>query len=264
VPGIHYTENGDGFPVVLIHGFCEDHHIWEQIVPHLSAEFRVITIDLPGFGESVALEMGHSIDDVAEVVLDVISNDLKINACIALGHSLGGYVVLAMAEKKENLFAGIGLIHSTANADSPERRITRNKVIEFVTSHGATPFVQSFIPPLFFDPANPAIPETVEIAERTPTSTLLSYTAAMRDRPDRNRVLKDFGNPVLFLAGEHDSIIPVESVRAQALQAKQPTLAILKRTAHMGMLERVSETTEVIISFVRHAVGYSGHQNTRF
>ena len=260
MPGIHYTENGDGFPVILIHGFCEDHHIWEQIVPGLSAEFRVITIDLPGFGESAALEMGHSIDDAAEVVLDFISNDLKINSCIALGHSLGGYVVLAMADKKESLLAGMGLIHSTANADSSERRIARNKVIEFVTSHGVAPFVQSFIPPLFFDPANAVIPGIVEIAKRTPSSTLLSYTEAMRDRPDRNKVLKDFNNPILFLAGEHDTIIPLESIRAQGLQAKQPTLAVLEKTAHMGMLERVNETAEAILSFVRHAASHSGRQ----
>lgn len=260
MPGIHYTEHGNGFPVVLIHGFCEDHSIWKHIVPGLSDEFRVITIDLPGFGESAPLQNGFRIDDVADAALDFISNVLKINSCIALGHSLGGYVVLAMTNKRKSLFAGLGLIHSTANADLPERKMARDKVIEFVSAHGVDPFVESFIPPLFFDPTNPAIPEAVKMGKRTPALTLLTYTEAMRDRPDRKSILSDYNNPVLFLAGAHDTIIPLESVQAQVLQTKKPILVVLEKTAHMGLLEQVSETTEAILSFVRHVASHSGTQ----
>ena len=109
--------------------------------------------------------------------------------------------MLAMANKQPDLFSGIGLIHSTANADLPERKLARNKVIEFVSANGVLPFVQSFIPPLFYDQRNPSVAGTVSLASATPLSTLISYTEAMRDRLDRNHVLKRFNKPVLFLAG---------------------------------------------------------------
>lgn len=251
---IHYTERGNGFPVVLIHGFCENHLIWEQVIPNLSTEFRIITIDLPGFGESDPIPSPHTIDDVAEIILGFISNDLKLDSCIALGHSLGGYVVLAMADKQEALFAGIGLIHSTANADLPERKAARNKVIEFVTAHGVEPFVQSFIPPLFFNQTGPAVVRTVDLAASTPRATLISYTEAMRDRPDRNYVLARFTKPILFLAGKHDTIIPLEAVQTQSLQASHAQVIVLEKSAHMGMLEQIHETSEAILSFVRLSI----------
>lgn len=252
---IHYAEKGQGFPIILIHGFCENHLIWEEVTPHLSREFRVIAIDLPGFGKSKPIKAPHSIDDVAHAILDFISNDLKLDSCIVLGHSLGGYVVLAMADLQENLFAGIGLIHSTANADLPERKVARNKVIEFVSTHGVIPFVQSFIPPLYFNQTSPTVDRTVERAASTPRATLLSYTEAMRDRPDRNHVLKRFTRPVLFLAGKHDTMIPLETVQIQSLRANHPHVLVLEKSAHMGMLEQVNETSEAILSFVRLTKG---------
>ena len=69
-----------------------------------------------------------------------------------IGHSLGGYVALAMVEKRPDLFAGLGLFHSTAYADSAEKKQSRNKVIEFVNKNGAKAFTTNFITPLFADP----------------------------------------------------------------------------------------------------------------
>ncbi|MBX2944248.1 MAG: alpha/beta hydrolase [Cyclobacteriaceae bacterium] len=253
---IHYTEKGNGFTIVLLHGFCENLHIWDSLIPQLSKEFRVITIDLPGFGKSKGLPASHSIDDVADVVLDFISNDRKLEACMVLGHSLGGYVMLAMAEKRPDIFSGIGLLHSTANADLPERRVARNRVIDFVKENGVAAFVQSFIPPLFADQANPAIAGTVEFALGTPLSTLISYTAAMRDRPDRNHVLKSYTKPVLFVAGKYDSLIPVESIETQARQAVKAQIVVLEKSAHMAMLEQTNDTATAILSFVRPLAGH--------
>lgn len=248
---IHYTEKGNGFTIVLLHGFCENLRIWDSLIPQLSKEFRVIAIDLPGFGKSKGLPASHSIDDVADVVLDFISNDRKVEACMVLGHSLGGYVMLAMAEKRAEIFSGIGLLHSTANADLPERKVARNKVIDFVKENGVAPFVQSFIPPLFADQANPAIAGTVELALGTSLPTLISYTAAMRDRPDRNHVLKSYTKPILFVAGKYDSLIPVESIETQARQAVKAQIVVLEKSAHMGMLEQTNDTATAIQSFVR-------------
>ncbi|HEY3430453.1 MAG TPA: alpha/beta hydrolase [Cyclobacteriaceae bacterium] len=247
--GIFYTEKGSGFPVILIHGFCETHEIWNSFSELLSKEFRIICIDLPGFGKSELLKAGFSITDVGSAVLR-FTDSLKIKECIVIGHSLGGYVLLAMMEQRPELFKAFGLFHSTAFADTEERKQSRNKVIEFVTKHGVEPFIQSFIPPLFHDQNNPAIPNVVRLASQTKLETLVGYTKAMRDRPDRTNVLKNFKSSILFIAGEKDGGITPESIKQQAAVAAQSIVHILPSVAHMGMFENKELSVKKIHEFL--------------
>ena len=80
MPGIHYNEKGSGFPVILIHGFCENLFIWKEVLNQLPDEFRFIALDLPGFGQSQAIESPHSIDDIADKLLEFIEIAKLIHA----------------------------------------------------------------------------------------------------------------------------------------------------------------------------------------
>lgn len=251
--GIFYTDQGKGFPIVLIHGFCETHEIWNSFSKELSKDFRIICLDLPGFGQSKLLPAGFSIADVAAKVLTLLM-ELKITNCIAVGHSLGGYVTLEMAAQQTNLFKAFGLFHSTAYPDAEERKISRNKVIEFVSSHGVAPFIESFIPPLFYDQTNPHIKSLVRLASRTQRETLIAYVKAMRDRPDRMSVLEEFKHPILFIGGEKDTGISPESVKKQANLALNPTLHIIPEVAHVGMFEDEKTTLWVVREFLEKSI----------
>src|SRR5258708_5460057 len=143
---IFYRKYGKGYPIILIHGFCETHEIWNGFVEGLSKKFEIFVIDLPGFGNSPILASPFfSIDDAGAKVFEWIVQQ-KINQPIVIGHSLGGYVALAMAKRHAEKFAGLGLIQSTAFPDSEERKANRNKVIEFVKAHGTDPFIDTFVP----------------------------------------------------------------------------------------------------------------------
>ncbi len=248
--GIFYTDQGKGFPVLLIHGFCETHEIWNAFSKELSKDFRILSIDLPGFGKSKLLNASFSIADVASNVLEWL-NELQIETCIAIGHSLGGYVTLAMAEQAPEALKAFGLFHSTAYADTEDRKLSRNKVIEFVSKHGVQPFIDSFIPPLFFDRSNKHILPLVRLASQTRIETLMAYVKAMRDRPDRINVLQHFERPVLFIAGEQDGGISPESIRKQTERVAAGTVYILPEVAHMGMFEKEAETLSQVREFVR-------------
>src|ERR1041385_8521417 len=102
---IFYRTVGKGHPVVLIHGFCETHEIWNGFADQLAEKFLVLAPDLPGFGESAILQTPFSIADVASVVIEWI-DQLNLKSPIVVGHSLGGYVTLAMAKKSPEKFAG--------------------------------------------------------------------------------------------------------------------------------------------------------------
>lgn len=249
VSGIFYTDQGKGFPVVLIHGFCETHEVWDRFARQLSADFRVISVDLPGFGKSRLLPAGFTVADAASKI-NALLIQLDITRCVPVGHSLGGYVTLAMVNHQVDLFSGFGLFHSTAYADSEERKTARNKVIEFVSQNGVTPFIETFIPPLFHDKAHPDIPFAVKMALQTRPEALTGYARAMRDRPDLTSVIKKFTEPVLFIAGEKDTVIPPETLQKQAELGVKPHLSVLSNTAHMGMFEKEPETLNLVREFL--------------
>lgn len=246
---IFYRKLGKGHPVILIHGFCETHEIWNELSEKLSQKFEVYTVDLPGFGNSSAFEVPFCLDDVAIKVNAWITEN-KIKNPVVIGHSLGGYVTLAMAARQGHEFAGISLFQSTAFPDSEERRISRNKVIEFVKAHGVDPYIDTFVPGLFLDKNHPAIPEVDRIARKTSIETLLGYTIAMRDRPSSIDFVKNYDKPILILGGTHDTIIPLTVVQELEQLARNSRVKLIKDIGHMAMFESPEETQKIIEDFV--------------
>jgi pimeloyl-ACP methyl ester carboxylesterase len=171
---------------------------------------------------------------------------------VVIGHSLGGYVTLAMAAKYPERLAGIGLFHSTAAEDSVEKKESRTKTIEFIKKNGALAFTSNFIQQLFANPEHTDIATVREIAIQSQEEAVIGYTQAMRDRPSRIHVLQEFEKPVLLIAGEKDQSIPAASIQQQASLCKQPHLHVIPDVAHMGMFEKSDETVNLIKVFIDH------------
>lgn len=246
---LSFTEKGTGPAVILIHGFPFNKTIWEGFADELTRSFHVYTIDLPGFGESPTLNTSFSIQDIANEILSWIAEN-EIKHPVLVGHSLGGYVVLAMAKAQPTLPAGFVLFHSTALADSEEKKESRNKVLEFIGKNGVVSFTSNFIGPLFADQSLADIDHVRQIAVQAKQETVKAYTEAMRDRPDQTSLLRDFHRPILIISGEKDPGIPVESVQKQASLSKDIELTILPNVAHMGMYEARGKTISLIEEFV--------------
>jgi len=255
---IFFTDEGKGFPVVFIHGFCETHEMWDDFKKPFLEHYRVITIDLPGFGLSSSLREGFSIADVANRILKLFG-DLSLDKAVVIAHSLGGYVTLEMVKKDPAMFAGFSLFHSTAFEDDSDKKDSRNKTIDFVNKRGVEVFATSFVPSLFFQENRKNLKSEIEkavgIAARTSLDTLVSYTEAMRDRNDRTDVLESFENPILFIAGDKDTSVPVEKTSEQVLLPKRAIVNILQDTGHMGMFEEKDKTTEIISDFLKLVAG---------
>ena len=125
---IHYTDQGKGTAVVLLHGFLENQSMWNTFLPELSKKYRIITMDLLGHGATECLGYVHTMEDQADMVHHVLQK-LKIRKAALIGHSMGGYVTLAFAELYPNTVKGIVLINSTSRADSDERKRNRARAI---------------------------------------------------------------------------------------------------------------------------------------
>jgi pimeloyl-ACP methyl ester carboxylesterase len=258
---IAYLSLGQGNPIVLLHGFCEDHRIWDSQIGYLENQGRLIVPDLPGSGLSDAVE-DMSLEGIAaclDYILDhEFPNRSKLsqhgNEMNLVGHSMGGYLALAMVEKKPENFGGLGLFHSTAYPDTEEKKVNRKKSIEFIKMHGARPFVRQTTPNLFSASYKNEFPGRMEslierYADFKPAS-LISYYEAMIRRPDRTSVLKNFRGKILFIIGEEDLAVPMSEGLRQCHLPQCSHIHIFENTAHMGMLENSAKSNQALKEFI--------------
>jgi pimeloyl-ACP methyl ester carboxylesterase len=254
---ISYQVIGQGSPVVLIHGFGEDSTVWKYQEKFLSDHFQLILPDLPGSGHSPFIA-NTDIDSYSEIIKTILETEIKKDATVTMiGHSLGGYIALAFAEKYPERLNGLGLFHSSAFADTEEKKGTRKKSIEFINANGANAFLKTATPGLFAEAFSNAhaneIEELIEDTNYFSKEALVQYHEAMIARPDRTAVLREFTKPVLFIIGEHDKAVPMPIGLQQSYLPKEAHIHILHNSGHMGMWEEKEKANNVLKDFIERA-----------
>jgi len=248
---MYYLVKGEGPILVLLHGYCDDHTIWEKVDESLLANFKLIMPDMPGFGKSEICrpQTVEAMADKLKVILDAE----QVRQAVVVGHSMGGYVALAFAEKYPEYLAGLGLFHSNAIADTDEKKENRNKTIEFVENNGVEPFARTFVPNLFATGFNnkQVLEDTFVKANNCTKEAVIETAKALRDRPDRTKVLEEITCPVLFLAGKTDNIVPYSLIMQHASLPKLSSIYPLNNVGHMGMLESPEKTIEYLTEFTQ-------------
>jgi len=250
---ISYRIFGKGNPVILLHGFAENGHVWNNQVTVLEHKFRIIIPDIPGSGESSYNESLTTIDDFADAVKAVAVAE-QIQILTLIGHSMGAYIALSFAEKYSEYLNGLGLFHSTAFPDHEEKKLTRRKSISFIREFGAEEFIGLSAPNLFSEKYKEMHSDNVDVFVNSLNGfdprALIAYSEAMIGRPERTLVLKQANFPVLFIAGEQDKTVPLQDSLKQCWLADQSFVHILKHSAHMGMMEEISESNSAILEFL--------------
>jgi pimeloyl-ACP methyl ester carboxylesterase len=250
---IHYNLLGKGKCLVLLHGFLESLNIWNAFAGELSGEFKILTIDLPGHGSTEQFGEVHTMELMADTVKAVLEQ-LKIQECVMIGHSMGGYVTLEFASKYPEYLKGIGLFHSSVFADSSEARQNRERTIELVKNdrHG---FIQSFIPDLFAQSNRTKYSVEIEglkkEASKVSKSTIIAVLAGMKERKDHQRTISIIDVPVLFIMGKEDQRIPIDKVIDMVALPKHSDVLILSNVGHMGYIEAKEEILEKCRYFTR-------------
>lgn len=250
---IVYAVEGAGKPVMLVHGFGEDSSVWDSQVTFLKDHFQLILPDLPGTGGSAMVE-DMSMEGMADVLKAIADKETR-EPFTLIGHSMGGYITLAFAEKYADRLNGFGLFHSSAFADSEEKKATRQKGIEFIRQHGAFEFLKTATPNLFSPKTKDERPELIDkqidsLRNFSPGS-LVSYYQAMMARPDRVTILKETALPVLFIIGEHDMAVPMADTLKQCHLPEKSYIHILSGSGHMGMLEETDKSNHALYEYLQ-------------
>jgi pimeloyl-ACP methyl ester carboxylesterase len=257
---LFYRCQGEGAVIVLLHGFGEDGSVWQNQYGAFP-DFKLIIPDLPGSGRSEMIE-DMSMEGLAEPIKTMIEHETaslffkegEPHSVILVGHSMGGYITLAFAEKYHHMLRGFGLFHSTAYADSEEKKQIRQKGIDFIQSHGAKEFLKTSIPNLFSpvtkEKKAQLIEEQISASHNFSAAALVSYYVSMINRPDRTQVLKQTHLPVLFVFGKYDTAVPLKDGLEQSHLPELSYIHILNESGHMGMLEERVEADRILKDYI--------------
>ncbi len=255
---IFYKAAGKGMPVILLHGFAETSDVWNYQFEKLKEDFFVIIPNLPGSGKSEMLEGEVFIEDYADVIkaiADIEVNNNKSALFTLVGHSMGGYITLALAEKYPKLLNAFGLFHSSAFADDTSKIEARKKGIEFIKNNGVESFVKTTTPNLFSEKTKNKNPKLIEnlthLAKDFSADALIQYYYAMMERPDRISVLKSFKKPVLFIIGKDDNAVPLKASLEQCHLPSVSYIEILQNSGHMGMWEEKNKANQSLLNFLK-------------
>lgn len=207
-----------------------------------------------------------TIDAFADAIKEILEQELhvspagedkegEIEPAIIIGHSMGGYITLSLAERYPRYVKAFGLFHSTSYADSEEKKLNRQRGIDFINDHGAHIFLRQTIPNLFgerFKQEHGAdVEKLMEAAKQFNNESLIGYYRAMMLRPDRSEVLKQSVKPVMLIMGEEDKAVSLADGLQQCAFAEQSLIKILPGVAHMGMWEATEQCNSTIDEFIQ-------------
>jgi len=239
-----------GSVVVLLHGFLENNTMWNDIVSILSQNNRVITIDLLGHGKTENLSYIHTMEEQAQMIKAVLNN-LRLRRYIIVGHSLGGYVALALAELYPENIKKLVLINSTAFADTPEKQKNRARAINMVKQNKNT-FIKVAIPNLFTEKSRLKFKKEIEFVKKEALKTSLQGVIAslegMKIRKDRTIVLHDNSFKKLFIIGEKDPLLDYNTLIKQTKNTN--TQIAIFSNGHMSHIENYNELVLSLSEFI--------------
>lgn len=225
--------------LLLIHGFMEDSRIWEPQLVNWSKKYRILAPDLSGFGRRVQEDF-KGIDEEAHALWQWIDS-MNIHQISIAGHSMGGYIGLAMAEQQLQRIAEFWLINSHACADGVMKQQNRTRLIELVREKGTNLFLDGFHQNLFA-PSNREKFKTVtstlkERAKSIRPETVIQASISMRDRTDRTPILSKLGERALFFIGTEDESIETWQIEETSKCIPATHIFVMHGVGHMAMYE---------------------------
>jgi pimeloyl-ACP methyl ester carboxylesterase len=250
---VRYSDSGKGRVVVLLHGFLESLEVWygNGFAQELAKHYRVVSIDLPGHGKTECVGYVHRMERMAKVVKRVM-DELGLRRYTLVGHSMGGYVALAFAEKHPENVTGLCLFHSTAYADSEAKRIERERAIRLVKK-APLKYTNALVTNLFALANVRYMQEQIRwlrrMASKTKVQGVVASLEGMKIRKDRSNILRYAKYPVLIIAGTRDNILPMESLVQLARINESIRLLVLEKTGHLGFIESKEITLKKIRAF---------------
>ncbi len=247
-----YSDKGTGLPLVFLHAFPLNLMMWAAQEAALSSQFRTITIDLRGHGESDAPLWHYTLDQTADDVHALLDH-LSIQQAMLVGLSMGGYILFAFYRKYRERVKGLVLADTKAQADTPEGKEGRFQMAQTAYKKGPSAIADIMIPKLLSPATIQNKPEIVQnvrtMIEGNQISGLAGDLMAMAERPDSVPLLKQIACPTQIIVGGLDQATPPSDAKLMAEQIPGARLAIIPHAAHLANLEQPAVFNQIVAAF---------------
>lgn len=258
---ISYNDEGQGEPILLIHGFPLSSEMWQPQRAALQYRFRVITPDLRGMGRSDVPMGGYSMAAYADDII-ALMDELGIAQTIMGGMSMGGYVVFELLRRAPDRITGLILLDTRATADDETTKAKRRSLIEQVRDQGSAAAADTDT--MLTPRTHAEQPELVDYAKHimlnTPVDGIVGALHAMIERPDSSPMLPTIAVPTLVVVGSDDPLTPPNAARAMADAIPNAQMVVIEGASHASNLERPDEVNKALLDW---AVGLDGTLSTR-
>jgi pimeloyl-ACP methyl ester carboxylesterase len=249
---ISFSSIGKGAVIVLLHGFLENSSMWNSVAKELSKRNKIICIDLLGHGNTECIGYIHSMELMAEAVEAVLKH-LKIRKSILVGHSMGGYVALAFAEKNPQKIKGLCLMNSTSLADDVDRKTLRTRANKLVQKNFKN-MVQMSFTNLFSEQSRAVFKVEMKVALQealqTPLQGYIACQEGMRIRPNREVVLQNLSCKKMLILGKKDPVLAIEISLEEAKKNNLETVVF--NDGHMSHIENKKPLIEALKFFIKN------------
>jgi pimeloyl-ACP methyl ester carboxylesterase len=250
---IHYTDSGTGKEIILLHGYLESSEVWNGFAEKLQAQFRIISVDLPGCGMSDVYGEVHSMEFMATAIKELMDS-LKLKKVFMTGHSLGGYVALAFLELFPDRLSGYCLFHSQPFPDTPAALEKRRREIEIVKVGKKNLMYPDNVIRMFatsnLGKFSNALQKSKDIAAQIPGEGIIAVLNGMMIRPSRLSFMEEGKAPCLWILGLMDNYIPCEHIQTMVNLPFNAKLVVLKNSGHMGFIEEQNLAVKTVSDFM--------------
>lgn len=269
---IHIVDQGQGFPILLIHGVTLTSAIWGYQLVDLADGFRVLAMDQRGHGLSRSGREGYSLARLAADVAEVITA-LGLDKVVVVGHSMGGMAAIELGVSHPKALASVaGLILTSTTAGAsyplPWAGHALGSVAGGPVSRGLRWMAHRQLPLLRVNdvsywlsriafgrdpsPAHVAVTEAMVASMSAESMAGLLHAIALFDDWDR---LGEVFLPTLVIVGSRDNLTPPFHGRRLAREIPDAKLVLLEGAGHMPMLERREEFGRAVAQFCADVQG---------
>jgi YbgC/YbaW family acyl-CoA thioester hydrolase len=243
---------GDGMPVLFIHGFPLDRTVWRHLMAPLTGRRRIAP-DLRGLGLSDAPADGYNMAQYADDMIALL-DDLGEERAVVCGLSMGGYIAFDMIHRYPERVAALVLVNSRAEADGPQAQEARNEMVQTVENDGTGAIADLLVPKLLAPESLSAMPQVAErvhtMIKNAPPAGVIGALRAMRDRQDATALLEHITVPTLVIAGREDQLIPVDTARTMSKRIAGSHFTLIAGAGHLVPMEQPVPTSRVIAEFL--------------
>lgn len=245
---------GEGEPVILLHGFPLTHEMWNPQIEFLSKNgFKVIAPDLRGFGDSLVEFSEWTMDDFGNDIIN-LANELNLEKFTVAGMSMGGYITFNLIDRFPERIKKAILVATKAQADDEAGKARRNELINLAKNEGKAPVIDAFkkilFAPLTWERNLSLIDKVSVIMERASLNGIIGSLGAMRDRKDYVELLDKIDFPVLIVHGRSDMASPIQNAELMHEKIKNSKTYFSEIAGHMVNLEDEDNVNKAILEFL--------------